>query len=302
MAECCSQGTLNGWIEFIRFSKGRRLGLADSKAKKLRQRGSTQILKGIVLREKNHMLKRNRAILKRFPKRRRELPIEYRRIYLEHYKKNREGNTKVTYLSMRMEVWLHKKVASDVTGARHDYSTLEIGAGTLNQLRYEKSILNYDIVEPFEELYRNSKWLNRVRNIYHDIDEIDEKVSYDRITSIATFEHILDLPRVVAKAALLLNENGRLRVSIPNEGSILWRLGTKITGYEFKKDYGLDYRILMEYEHVNTANEIEHVITYFFKNVKCSVMGVNRKLAFYRFFDCSNPDLDVARTYFIRMK
>jgi len=237
-----------------------------------------------------------------FPKRRKQLPIEYKKIYNEYYKKNREGQTTATSISMRMETWLHKIVASDVRDSRHDCPTLEIGAGTLNQLPYERKILTYDIVEPFEELYRNSKWLNQVRNIYHDIDEIDEKVSYDRITSIATFEHILDLPRVVAKAALLLNENGHLRVSIPNEGTILWKLGTKITGYEFEKDYGLDYRILMKYEHVNTADEIEHVITYFFRNIKCSVMGVNRKLAFYLFFDCSNPNLDVARNYLIRTK
>ncbi len=254
------------------------------------------------LARKQVILKTNRTILIGFPKRRRELPAEYRKIYVEYYRKNREGSTKATFLSKRMEVWLHKKVASDVADSKCDYSTLEIGAGTLNQLDYEKGIKTYDIVEPFEELYRNSKCLSRVRNIYNNIEEIGEDTKYDRIISIATFEHILDLPKVVAKTSLLLTQNGHLRVSIPNEGTILWRLGTKITGYEFKRRYGLDYKTLMEFEHVNTADEIEHVLGHFFATVRCSVMGLNRKLAFYRFYDCSNPDVDMASTYLVQKK
>jgi len=56
-------------------------------------------------------------------------------------------------------------------------------------------------------------------------------------------------------------------VSVPNEGSLAWKMGTMVTGFEFKKKYGLEYSVLMKYEHVNTAKDIEEVLRYFFENV-----------------------------------
>jgi hypothetical protein len=236
-------------------------------------------------------------ILERFPKIRKELPPEFRAIYETHYKKNREGKTNVTSLSMRMERWLHKKVAEDVLGLPHDVKTLEIGAGTLNQLEFEPGLSSYDIVEPFTSLYENSAHKHRVKNNFLSIHDISPDHKYPRITSVATFEHIPDLPAVVAKAALLLEENGVLRVSIPNEGTVLWKWGTLITGAEFKKTYHLDYQVLMRYEHINTADEIEEVLKYFFKKVRVNVYGISRKIAFYRFFCCSEPHRERAGEY-----
>jgi len=50
--------------------------------------------------------------------------------------------------------------------------TLEIGAGTLNQLRYEPDISPDDIIEPFRELYEGGPDLKRIRFFYTDIAEI----------------------------------------------------------------------------------------------------------------------------------
>ncbi|OFX44967.1 MAG: hypothetical protein A2046_14900 [Bacteroidetes bacterium GWA2_30_7] len=236
------------------------------------------------------------SIIDIYPKKRFNLPKEYQQIYKEHYKKNREGETKATSISIKMERWLHKMVAKDVSNVHNDKTTLEIGAGTFNQLKYEPNVNVYDVIEPFEELYKDSPYRNRIRKIYKDISEINN-VKYNRITSVATFEHILNLPEVVAMSALLLEKNGELRVSIPNEGTILWRLGTYITGYEFKKTYGLDYQILMKYEHVNTAEEIEAILNYFFKTISSKSYGISKKIAFYRFFCCSEPDIEKAIKY-----
>ena len=231
-----------------------------------------------------------------YPKERIELPPEFQKIYSEHYKNNREGGTSASSLSQKMERWLHRKVANDVVGVR-DRSTLEIGAGTLNQLEYEQT-RPYDIIEPFAELYLNSKFKDQVRDVYKDIDEISTSKKYDRITAIATFEHVIDLPKVVAKSCVHLNGMGSLRVSIPNEGTILWKLGwTLTTGVEFKLKYGLDYGLLIRHEHVNTADEIEQVLKYFYKKVKCSCFGLNRELAFYRFYECSEPKVEIAAEY-----
>lgn len=231
-----------------------------------------------------------------YPKIRKELPIDFQAIYTDYYKKNREGETTASFLSQKMEVWMHKKVAADLKCNVHK-STLEIGAGTLNQLKYEVT-KPYDVIEPFSQLFKDSIYKRLVANFFTDISEIDENNHYDRITSVATFEHITDLPKVVAKTCILLKENGCLRISIPNEGTILWKLGYMLTtGIEFKLKYGLDYGIMMKYEHVNTADEIDQIIRHFYRKVKISYFGIHKQIAFYRFYECSNPDIDCAKEY-----
>ena len=231
-----------------------------------------------------------------YPKTRVPLPNDYQSIYEQHYKSNRNGDTTASGLAQKMEQWLHKKIAKDVN-TLHNKKTLELGAGTLNHLQYEQPE-HFDIVEPFKELFENSPLLDRVNNIYQDIAEIDPSETYDRIISIATFEHITDLPKVVATSCLLLNSHGSLRTSIPNEGTFLWTLGWKLTtGLEFKLKHGLDYSILMKYEHVNTAQEIEEVLNHFYTNNKCSIFGISKGIGFYRFYESTGPKIDVAKKY-----
>jgi SAM-dependent methyltransferase len=231
-----------------------------------------------------------------YPKKRIELPEAFQKIYSEHYKNNRGGATTASSLSQKMEAWLHKKVAADVL-SNQNKSTLEIGAGTLNQLKYEKT-QPYDIIEPFKELYTGSLFIKKVRSVFSDIDEIDFSNKYDRIISIATFEHITDLPKVVAKTCLLLNDNGSLRISIPNEGHFLWALGWKATtGLEFKLKYKLDYGILMKYEHVNNADEIEEVLKFFYSKTTCAFFGVSKNISLYRYYECTNPNIELAKAY-----
>jgi Methyltransferase domain len=238
----------------------------------------------------------NQNILALYPKERADLPEAYKAIYEQHYFANRGGEYKTTSLSQRLEGWMHKRVADDLTpGVQR--TTLEIGAGTLNQLPYEPEVGPYDIVEPFRALYEQSPHRARIRNCFDDIREAKAHGPYDRITNIAVFEHIMDLPVVVAQAALLLKPQGTLRVAIPNEGTPLWKLGTMVTGHEFKKRYGLSYEVLMRYEHVNTASDIEGVLQIFFHTTRCKVFGLSKGLGFYRFYECSSPQVELARDY-----
>jgi len=238
----------------------------------------------------------------KFPKTRPPLPKEIQNIYSAHYKSNREGQTTASSLAQRMKSWLHKQVAKDV--AKHKESkraTLELGAGTLNQLQYEPGVQTYDIVEPFVNLYKGSPLLARVRNVYSDISEVLTGCRYDRITSIATLEHVCNLPEVVAKSGLLLTENGTFRASIPSEGTLLWTLGWKLTtGLEFKLKYGLDYGLLMKHEHVNTAREIEEVLEYFFEEVECRVFGLAKSISLYRYYECRNPRVEKCCNFTIK--
>jgi hypothetical protein len=238
------------------------------------------------------------SIFDNFPKLRPPLPREIQDIYSAHYKSNREGQT-IASLARRMESWLHRQVASDVANLKDSAKvTLEIGAGTLNHLPYEPAVHSYDIVEPFADLYICAPLLGKVRNIYSDISEVPVSCHYDRITSVATLEHVCNLPEVIARSGLLLAENGVFRSSVPSEGTLLWTLGWKLTtGLEFKLKYGLDYALLMKHEHVNTAEEIEEILEYFFKEVKCKVFGLSKSISLYRYYECHNPRIDRCRAF-----
>jgi SAM-dependent methyltransferase len=189
-----------------------------------------------------------------------------------------------------MEKWLHYAVARDLKHGNKDLSTLEIGAGTLNHLVYETNISVYDVIEPYKLLFEDSPSKSRVRNIYSDISEIPADALYDRIISIAVFEHIEDLPKLIEQSILHLKPNGSYRVAIPNEGRFLWKLGWKLTtGIEFRLKYKLDYSVFLGHEHVNTADEIGEVLKYYFVDVKERLFGITKPFSFYRFYECNNP-------------
>jgi hypothetical protein len=235
-------------------------------------------------------------LLTRFPKQRPPLPPSYQAIYERHYIANRIAAYRTTRLSQRLESWMHRQVAADI-GSGGRPATLEIGAGTLNHLVYEPGEGIYDVVEPFRALYEGASMRSHVRRIHADIADVPTDERYERIISIATFEHLDRLPDIVARAAQLLAKSGAVRVAIPNEGTILWRLGTALTGAEFRLRYGLDYQVLMRHEHVNTADEIEGVMRHFFADVRVAVCGVHRRLALYRFLECRRPHLESARQW-----
>ena len=233
----------------------------------------------------------------KFPKTRPALPPEFQTIYAEQYKQNRDGSSTASGLAQKMESWMHRKVAADVVSGP-EKSTLEIGAGTLNHLPYEDHSKPYDIVEPFHYLYESSHLKERLRNVYDDILEIPEHTLFDRIISIAAFEHICSLPEVIARCGLHLADDGQLRAGIPSEGTILWRLGYKYTtGLEFRRKYNLDYEVLMRHEHVNTAQEIEEILRYFFTKVEVRVFGLAKFLSFYQFYACREPIVNRCSDY-----
>jgi len=198
-----------------------------------------------------------------------------------------------------MDSWLHKKMARDVVNHQNsNKATLELGAGTLNQLPYEPNCQPYDIVEPFTALYKSSPFLARVRNVYPDISEVPLSYRYDRITSIGVLEHICNLPEVVARSGILLSENGVFRAGIPSEGTLFWTLSWYLTtGLEFKIKQGLDYGLLMKHEHVNTAREIEEVLEFFFEDVECKVFGLTKSISLFHFYVCSNPRKEKCREF-----
>lgn len=238
------------------------------------------------------------ALFRCYPKTRPPLSERIQAIYAEHYKSNRQGDTLAASAAQRMERWLHHAVAADAAQRSPETETLELGAGTLNQIPYEQPLGRYDVVEPFTALYADSPWRGQVREFFADIAEVPKERRYDRITSVATFEHILNLPEVVAWSGLLLKSGGQLRASIPSEGTILWKLGWMLTtGLEFRVRYKADYGELMRHEHVNTSAEIEAVLRHFFARVEVRCLGLSRGLSLYQFLECRQPNVERCRAY-----
>jgi hypothetical protein len=222
-------------------------------------------------------------LLKKFPKQRSLLSQEYQDIYNQHYILNRGGSGFSNLLSQKMESWMHKKTSS-IKGK----NILELGAGNLNHIKYEIDFDTYDIVEPFSDLYKDNSYLSLVRNIFNSLEEV--KGSYDKIVSIATLEHLVDLPKEIILCKKLLHKDGIFQVAVPCEGEFAFKLGWMLTtGIAFKLKHKLDYSKLMEHEHVNTISEIYNILENNFNIIKFQrspFMLPIKNLSFYAYFEC----------------
>lgn len=224
-------------------------------------------------------------ILKRYPKKRPDLPDAYKTLYVNEYIANRDGKNVEQGLVQRVESWMHKKVSS-VNGG----PLLELGAGTLNHLKYE-DVPEYDIVEPFEELYKGRKELSRIRRVYRDVSEIDSSKRYKRIISVAVLEHVLDLPALVAKAGSLLEPGGVFQAGVPCEGGLAWGAAWRmVTAPLFYLRTGLDYSVIMRHEHVNSYKEIVNIANNFFSVVTAAFFPLPFfHGAFYAYIEARSP-------------
>lgn len=229
-------------------------------------------------------------LLSTYPRVRPPLSAQWQQRYTAIYKEGREGRTFLYGLTQMLESWMHRNVASRERGLR----LLELGAGTLNHVGYESAPACYDVVEPFQALYEGREPLGRIGRIYRDIGEVEAGKQYDRIVSVATLEHITDLPVALARAALLLAPGGRLHAGIPSEGGFLWGASWRASvGLVCRMRYGLDYGELMRHEHVSTAEEIIEIVRYLFE--RCSVKRFPlplHHLSLYAVLRAQDPRLD----------
>ena len=192
---------------------------------------------------------------------------------------------------------MHKKIAKRGINFANN-NVLDFGCGNLNHIDYEKHYDEYDIVEPFQKLFSENPKCDKIRNIYSNIHDIKDR-KYDRIFSIAVLEHLEDLPRDVARCCLLMNDDGVLQAGIPCEGELGWSLGWRCsTAISFKMRFGLDYDVLMKYEHLNTIDEIVKVVRVLFDDVtirRSPFPMPIKQLSFYAYIEAKKPRLPIAR-------
>ena len=90
------------------------------------------------------------ALLSTYPRHRPELPWKQQASYVEHYRSNRAGKQGLARSVLKLESWMHRRVAEGVIGG----TLLEIGAGNLNHVPYLPGTCICDAVEPFRSFGR----------------------------------------------------------------------------------------------------------------------------------------------------
>jgi hypothetical protein len=226
--------------------------------------------------------------LTKFPKLRPELPPRHRAVYEREYALNRSGSGPLYAAVAALERWMHSSIAR----REPDGPVLELGAGNLNHLKFESDVSTYDVCEPLAGLLLKPPLPPSVRYVITDYRELRGLPGeYSKVLSIAVLEHLEHLPYVVAQSALLLAPDGVFQAGVPSEGGALWGLSWRLsTGLAYRLRTGLDYASLMQHEHVNTVDEIEAIVEYFFQNVCVSRFPFAAKhLSFYSYVEASNP-------------
>ncbi len=235
-------------------------------------------------------------LLRSYPRRRPALPAAYQAIYVDHHRKNRSSRGLLQGVVLRLEGWMHRCVAARAKGGE---TILEIGAGTLNHLPYERGFASYVAVEPFHELWEDSPHRREVERIYPSLRDVPAASRYHRILSVAVLEHLEELPGMVARGALLLEPEGIFQAGIPTEGGLLWGLSWRCTtAISFYLSRRLNYARIMRHEHINDAAEIEAVLRYFFHRVERRRFPASwRHVSFYTYLEARGPRLELCRAY-----
>lgn len=150
--------------------------------------------------------------------------------------------------------------------SRTDFkTTLEIGAGLGEHLRYEKLAPAQE-----ESYYANEFRENMAAEIRKRFPRVQTVVGdcqlrfnfpdgfFDRVIAVHVLEHLPNLPATIRESYRLLSKSrGRFLVVIPCEGSPVYSLARKISAERvYKKRYGGSYRWFYTREHLNRPHEI----------------------------------------------
>lgn len=234
-------------------------------------------------------------LLNKYPKKRPKLPFDLKKKIKKIYLKNRTSSLSVNIF----EKWGHFKIKSKFNHKQ----ILEIGCGTLNHLPFEDlKKKKYDVVEPDDNFYLNSKLSDRkkINNRYLDINKIKNK-KYDTIISCYVLEHLIELPSILAKTGLLLKKRGVSKHAIPCEGCLAWTIGRFIhSDIKFYIQTGYSNSVFMRYEHVNNFDEILKIAKIFFNDVKIEYsypFFLSKHSSFYACLTLKNPILKKCRNY-----
>lgn len=152
--------------------------------------------------------------------------------------------------------------------------TLEIGAGIGEHLTYEK--LTPEQLENYVALELRPAMAAEIARVHPGckavVGDCQQRLDFpdghfDRVLAVHVLEHLPNLPAAVREMHRLCNkEHGRFQVVIPCEGGLAYGLARRISAQRFfRKRWDMDYRLIIEREHMNVPREIFAVLDEYFE-------------------------------------
>jgi SAM-dependent methyltransferase len=89
--------------------------------------------------------------------------------------------------------------------------------------------------------------------------------SIECIVSVYNLEHIAYLDLALEEMARVLMPTGEVFMGLPNEGGISWGIGRRLTSYRKFNAASLDYKRVMEIEHINCIWQLVFAVKRYFK-------------------------------------
>ena len=148
---------------------------------------------------------------------------------------------------------------------RERWRTLEIGSGIGGHLPFEDlSKQEYHCLEYRNEFCDVLRGLDGVEAVHEASIEGPTPFpdgAFDRIVAIHVLEHLRDLPKAIAEIKRLLADDGTLDVVLPCEGSLAYSIARRISAKRmFESRFGMSYDPIIANEHVNTLDEVLHLL------------------------------------------
>jgi SAM-dependent methyltransferase len=152
-------------------------------------------------------------------------------------------------------------------------TTLEIGAGLGEHLKYEKLSPEQERGYYCNEFRDNlaAEIKRRFPNVQTVVGDCQKRMDFsdgffDRYIAIHVLEHLPDLPAAIREAWRLLDkQTGRMLVVIPTEGSLAYGLARKLSAERvWNRHFSAPYTEFYKREHINLVPEIlEELDPYF---------------------------------------
>jgi SAM-dependent methyltransferase len=155
-------------------------------------------------------------------------------------------------------------------------TTLEIGAGLGEHLRYEK--LTDEQKANYHPLELRANMVEQLRARFPGVKAIQGDCQgrldfpdnyFDRIIAIHVLEHLPNLPAAVQEMHRLCNkEHGLFSIVIPCEGGLAYTAARLVSAQRlFEQRYKQPYKWFIEQEHLSVPDEIIKVLEKFFEPV-----------------------------------
>ncbi len=184
------------------------------------------------------------------------------KVWNEHYSNDQEQLYKNSLVKMIFDKG-HKFIAKHSANKK---TVLDIGSGMGYHLNFEHlgSGRKYICLDSNEKMLE--KITHPVTKIVASCDEIPlENNSVDAVIASHILEHVHNLDKTLIEVKRVLTQDGKFLVVLPCDPGFLWKIAAYLSPSRKRlKKQGLDYKVVMAHEHVNTFKECKQKLTEHF--------------------------------------